>query len=105
MLIIEAFRAQIQLHRIQYPLYEDMDAQKLFIEMLRESQKVAKKKFETPLYHAIIEEFNREARNENRGHPDGAAGLFKDVQTRWYTVGAVNVVYTCVRILSTLRTA
>ena len=37
MLIIEAFRAQIQLHRIQYPLYDDMDAQKLFIEMLRES--------------------------------------------------------------------
>ncbi|KAK3252843.1 hypothetical protein CYMTET_37887 [Cymbomonas tetramitiformis] len=93
MLIIESFRAQIQLHRIQYPLYSDMDAQKLFIEMLRESQKVAKKKFETPLYHSIIEEYNREARNENRGYPGGAGALFKDVQTRWYTVGATHADY------------
>ncbi|KAK3252294.1 hypothetical protein CYMTET_21989 [Cymbomonas tetramitiformis] len=53
---IEAFRAQIQLHRIHYPRYSEFDAQKLFIEMLKESQKVAKKKFETPLYHSIIEE-------------------------------------------------
>ncbi|KAK3266045.1 hypothetical protein CYMTET_25308 [Cymbomonas tetramitiformis] len=93
MLIIEAFRAQIQLHRIQYPLYSDTDAQKLFIEMLRESQKVAKKKFETPLYHAIIEVYNRDARTENNGYPGGADALYKDVQTRWYTIGATHADY------------
>ncbi|KAK3233974.1 hypothetical protein CYMTET_55754 [Cymbomonas tetramitiformis] len=93
MLIIESFRAQIQLHRIQYPLYSDTDAQKLFIEMLRESQKVARKKFETPLYHAIIEVYNRDARNENHGYPGGADALFKDVQTRWYTIGATHADY------------
>ncbi|KAK3241137.1 hypothetical protein CYMTET_49070 [Cymbomonas tetramitiformis] len=56
-------------------------------------EKVARKKFETPLYHSIIEDFNREARNENRGYPGGAAALFKDVRTRWYTVDATHADY------------
>ncbi|KAK3286450.1 hypothetical protein CYMTET_5989 [Cymbomonas tetramitiformis] len=88
--IIDSFRQQVQLHRIQYPAYSEREAQKLFYEMLKDSQAVAKKKFESPLYYNILEEYNRDARTANLGYPGGLTAFFQDVQQRWYRVGAAH---------------
>ncbi|KAK3252598.1 hypothetical protein CYMTET_38131 [Cymbomonas tetramitiformis] len=93
MLILEAFSNEIRSHLIQYPNYSEIEQTQLLIEVLKESQQVAKKRFETPLYHFIIETYNSALRMGSREYPGGFKGLMTDIQTRWYKVGATHADY------------
>ncbi|KAK3250845.1 hypothetical protein CYMTET_39797 [Cymbomonas tetramitiformis] len=76
---LEAFDNEIRSYLIQYPNYSEVEQTQLLIEVLKESQKHAKKKFKTPLYHSIIEIYNTSLRQGSRDYPGSFRGLLKDI--------------------------